>query len=357
MELKMNRLAGRPSSTGALGPRFPDESVTRLMRNRERAFTLVELLVVIAIIGVLVALLLPAVQAAREAARRMQCVNNLKQYGLAMHNYESSYKALPPGGIHWGNPTTKMKTFIVYLWPYMELGNLKQRYKDTVNWFDSPNAEFNNYNGTVAATASLYYCPTDRANAFFTYPGDLFRARGNYVVNSGDSSADAGSPANSAPFKALGHEGKLSALQPTKLSQITDGTSQTMMMSEVLFPENDADGDMRGDFFSVDAGGYLFTTNNTPNSSVPDRCGWNFCVSRPELNLPCTATGDFQTITMAPRSRHPGGVNVVMVDGSVDFMSDDISISLFKAKGTSQGADSDGLAASGGTGSGTGQGR
>lgn len=303
-----------------------------------KGFTLVELLVVIAIIGVLVGLLLPAVQAAREAARRMQCVNNLKQYGLAMNNYESAHGTLPPGGIHWGQ-REKMRTFVVYIWPYMEMTAQKEAYQDNRNWWESPNSEFNTLASPLGATNTLYYCPSDRSNAFFTVPGDLFRARGNYVVNSGNSAAPAGTPDNSAPFKAIGALAPLSAESPTKLSQITDGTSNTLMMSEVLFPESDSDGDMRGDFFSVDAGGYLFTTNNTPNTSVPDRCGWNFCVSRPELNMPCTATANFQTITMAPRSRHAGGVNAAMVDGSVDFLSDDIDLAMFRAMGTSDGGD------------------
>ncbi|MCA9239094.1 MAG: DUF1559 domain-containing protein [Planctomycetales bacterium] len=314
-----------------------------------------ELLVVIAIIGVLIALLLPAVQAAREAARRMQCVNNLKQYGLAMHNYHDSFKSLPPGGIPWGQPKP-VHTFIVELWPFLELSTLSGRYQGERNWYDSPNAEFNQ-SGTVALTESLYYCPSDRVNSLFTYPGDFYRCRGNYVVNVGNSLTEPGSPANSAPFKAVklvNYGGEpIAARKPAKLSQITDGTSKTMMMSEVMFPDSDADGDMRGDFFSTDAGGFLFTTNNTPNSTVPDVCAWNFCVSRPEQNMPCTATDHVLSIDNPPvisaRSKHTGGVNVLMVDGSVSFLTDTVNTALFRALGTSQGEDSEAIKASGKT--------
>lgn len=309
-----------------------------------RGFTLVELLVVIAIIGILVALLLPAVQAAREAARRAQCINTLKQYALAMHNHHDSHKHLPPGGIHWSQPP-KQRTFVVELWPYMEQSALADQYDYEKAWYQPPNAEFGTTSTPVAQRVPLYYCPSDRVNAMFTFPNDFIRCRGNYVVNSGNTAADAGSPENSAPFKAVPGAGrlpgkrKLSANRPTKMSQITDGTSNTLMMSEVIFPENDSDGDMRGDFFSIDAGAYMFTTNNTPNSSVPDQCGWNFCISRPEFNMPCTATGDFENIIVSARSKHPGGVSVAMCDGSVDFLTDNLSTAVFRAMGTSQGGE------------------
>lgn len=321
-----------------------------------KGFTLVELLVVIAIIGILVALLLPAVQSAREAARRMQCVNNLRQFGIGMHNYHDSNKSLPPGGIAWGMPE-KMRTFVVELWPYMEMNTLSDQYDFNKNWWEPPNGIINDARGVVANQQSLYYCPSDRGNAMVSVPNDIFRSRGNYVVNVGNTtpvaSSDSGggrrgeSPGaaivedSSAPFKQVvtWWTGPHAAKKPAKISQITDGTSHTMMMSELLVPLGDSSVDMRGDFFSTDAGGYLFTTINTPNSSVPDVCGWNWCESLPEYNLPCTATGDINRITMAPRSRHPGGVNVLMCDSSVQFMLDDVSVATFKALGSSQGGE------------------
>lgn len=316
-----------------------------------------ELLVVIAIIGILVSLLLPAVQAAREAARRMQCINNLKQYGLAMHTFHDANKRLPAGAIAWGMPE-KMKTFVVDLWPYLEEGALAEQYDSDKQWWEPPNGIINDARGVVANRISLYYCPSDRLNAMVTVPGDIFRARANYVVNVGNTTPVSttssgggdrrGEPSgntvaedNSAPFKQVvtWWSGPHTANKATRMAQITDGTSNTMMMSELLFPLQDASVDMRGDVFSTDAGGYLYTTINTPNSSVPDVCGWNWCESLPEQNLPCTATGDFSRVTMAPRSRHPGGVSVLMCDGSVHFMTDSVSLATFKALGSSQGGE------------------
>ena len=305
------------------------------------AFTLVELLVVIAIIGVLVALLLPAVQAAREAARRMQCVNNLKQYGIAMQNYHDTNRSLPPGAVPWGHPKWHMKTFMVDIWPFIEQSALAEQYQDDKHWWESPNAKINDATGTLAVTLSAYYCPSDRVNALCSVQNDVVRARGNYVVNFGNQAADPATPESSAPFKLLDVyvPQRLGANAPTKFKQITDGTSNTMMMSEILIPLNDSDEDARGDVFSVDGGGCLFTTNNTPNSSVPDVVTFNWCISVPEQNLPCSATGNFHAVKMSPRSRHPGGVNVLMCDSSVQFVTDDVNLSLFRAMGTSQGED------------------
>lgn len=315
-----------------------------LIRNssKKRGFTLVELLVVIAIIGVLVGLLLPAVQAAREAARRMQCVNNLRQYGIAMQTYADSNQALPPGANAWGS-LGHMKTWMVDIWPYVEQSALADRFDPNRHWWQEPNAVWDGSgNGVVETQLSIYYCPSDRVNAMSTIEGDCPYARGNYVVNVGNGTAPMDTGASSAPFKWLDlyFPGTLVAQEPTKLRQITDGQSNTMMLAEVLVAMEDSDADTRGQIFGGDQAGWFFTTNNTPNTSVPDRCGWNWCVSRPEQNLPCTTAGNnISTVTMAPRSRHPGGVNVVMVDSSVQFQGDDIDLALFRAMGTSQGDD------------------
>jgi len=150
-----------------------------------RGFTLVELLVVIAIIGVLVALLLPAIQAAREAARRMQCVSVLRQWGLAMHNYESANGFLPEGNR--GNPTaenpdSRRRVWVVLVWPYVEQGTMAEQFDQTLHFYQDPNTIQNSQEGIYAQTSPLYYCPSDRPGALWM--GDPFwRARGNYVIN------------------------------------------------------------------------------------------------------------------------------------------------------------------------------
>lgn len=310
----------------------------------QRAFTLVELLVVIAIIGILVALLLPAVQSAREAARRAQCLNNLKQYGLGMQNYHDTHNELPAGANAW-RPGGAMKTWVVDLWAYVEQNALADRYDHKKHWFLSPNAVWDDSgNGVVENRVDMYYCPSDRVGAMSRVPSDCPYARGNYVVNVGNGSAPRDTPESSAPFKWMDKyfPGSLVATdeKPEKFRQITDGLSNTMMMAEVVFPLQDDDKDTRGQIFGGDQAGWFVTTNNTPNTSVPDACGWNWCTSRPEANLPCTTAKDaISNVSMAPRSRHPGGVNVLMCDSSVQFVTESIDTATFRALGTTQGGE------------------
>src|SRR5438552_851354 len=145
-----------------------------------RAFTLVELLVVIAIIGVLVALLLPAVQAAREASRRTKCTNNLRQFGLAMQNHHDAFLKLP----YAGSTVPVRRSWVSQLWPYFEQAAISQQYDPTVGFYQPPNIVQNTFNGLLCTRMAIYYCPSDRPNAM--WQGDTYwRTRGNYVVSWG----------------------------------------------------------------------------------------------------------------------------------------------------------------------------
>lgn len=281
------------------------------------AFTLVELLVVITIIGILIALLLPAVQAAREAARRMQCTNNLKQWGLAMANYESQYAVFPAGirqsHVATGNPTKLRYTFVPSLWPFMEQLSLYTQFDFRSGFSTTANLALE------AVQVPTYFCPTDR-QGFWTADEFSPRSRGNYVVNWGycDYYQTAPTDYNIGPF---GPERQRS------VADIKDGLSNTMFMGEVVQPPNDSDYDFRSDIFNDDIGGAQFMAYNTPNSGV-DKLA--FCATTAnDTVMPCTTSTTTYYVTS--RSRHAGGVNIGFGDGSVHFMSDSIAVTPWRA--------------------------
>ena len=289
-----------------------------------RGFTLVELLVVIAIIGILVALLLPAVQAAREAARRTQCVNNLKQWGLAMHNHHDTYKQFPIGARN--NPR---QTFVMHLWQFMEQGNLTDKNDLTKPFHDPPGTIHNTLDGLCGQYIEMYYCPSDTGTDLTV--GTYQRRRGNYVINWGSVTYGSAPPATGAPF---GHEGGDRAKPiKTTMATLSDGTSNTLLMSEYLKAKTPEDADWRGDIHNDD-GVFKFMTLNTPNASTPDVVG--LAVADNDPRMPVTTSGSQHN---AARSRHPGGVNVLLGDGSVRFVSNSIALTTWQALGSSQGGE------------------
>ena len=164
------------------------------------AFTLVELLVVIAIIGILIALLLPAVQAAREAGRRTQCENNLKQWGLGVQTYANAQKHLPIGARD--NPR---QTWVMFLWAY--IGEVPLHAKNDVSqpFYLPPGSIDNSMAGLTGQFVALYYCPDDGSGADQNNPATQHqRRRGNYVINWGNSAYGAPiEPAGQAPFSHI----------------------------------------------------------------------------------------------------------------------------------------------------------
>ena len=321
------------------------------MRHPRSAFTLVELLVVIAIIGVLVALLLPAVQAAREASRRSSCSNNLKQIGLAMLNYEDTFKTLPGGvgryGCCWG-------TWMVRLLPYMEQGALANIYVNS----DGNDATGQRYNGatnvmvTTKRIKSLT-CPSDFPNAPLSNITNH-----NYGVNYGNTSffqvplTSAGITIQflGAPFSAYtassdGGDGPINAGavtgfkdlygRPVRLAEVTDGTSGTIMAAELIQGQTNA---LHG--FSWWGGGTGFVTFLAPNSNQQDVLVGGICATTDKRNPPCTTTGTTSAPRMAAtRSRHPQGVQAVFCDGHISFVQNNISFVTWNAIGTAQGGE------------------
>ncbi|MFO7905621.1 MAG: DUF1559 domain-containing protein [Planctomycetota bacterium] len=305
---------------------------------RKSGFTLVELLVVIAIIGILVALLLPAVQAAREAARRMQCTNNLKQYGLAIHNYADTYgEALPFGSTYpvtWvaGAPTPVMQrhAFIPRLWPFLEQQALADRYDFVQPFYVGENLT------SVASPIDIYYCPSDRPRAMWkTDP--YTRCRGNYVCNFGNDYYWYPDEGTRAPFRRPEWRGApFMFLFNIRLTEIEDGLSNTLAMSEIIMANTDAGNDARGDVFNDDGGRATFMTMTTPNSTEPDHVHLN-CGYPNDHPAPCIAVSHLNY--QAARSKHPGGVNACFCDGSVHFISETVDLEAWISAGSSRGKD------------------
>ncbi len=305
---------------------------------RRQAFTLVELLVVIAIIGILIALLLPAVQAAREAARRSQCTNNLKQIALATHNYHDTFKKFPPGawGCCWG-------TWMICIQQFMEQNAQYDQYHFE-NKFGTPvdNARYSHAANLPVTTSrfAAHTCPSDLPNGPLATPAGYTPAgrmtSHNYAANYGNTGYAQGTVSGvvfgGAPF------GPVSATTLDKIvgfSAVIDGTSNTILVGEVLQGQGQ---DLRGFIWWGDASG--FTAFLPPNSPLPDRIySLSYCQNNPKLNLPCDLADTTNPTMFAMRSRHPGGANASLCDGSTRFVTETIDLNTYRALSTSKGGE------------------
>lgn len=331
---------------------------------RQFGFTLVELLVVIAIIGVLVALLLPAVQAAREAARRTACLNNVKNLSLGSLNHEASKKQLPPG--------RKFDYWDTYTWTQAILPNIEQAAVYSLYW-TYPDAKWaggghNTSNGPIGNDARLrqarhsqiplYYCPSDNtptANEMDTQPYGFWRGTYRGCVGAGDSYGDrVRSPAIDGQVPRYAWKGAFGVvdslgvnprqLSPgVRLKEISDGTSNTLAFSEGLVPTIPGWGGAIGETIYGNMGGALFSAYTTPNSSLDDEI-YGLCPDEhgdSEYLAPCAplssgapgGQGAARSFAAA-RSVHPDGVNVSMVDGSIKFVNDGIDVAVWRAIAT-----------------------
>ncbi|MDY0169034.1 MAG: DUF1559 domain-containing protein [Thermoguttaceae bacterium] len=304
------------------------------MQPSRHGFTLVELLVVITIIGILIALLLPAVQAAREAARRLQCTNNLKQLALACLNYESALGTLPPGTIrtdlgNGGGINTTSPTWIARVLPFME----QQALYDRIDWKLVPCHTGDNA-ALLGVELAAVRCPSDRQIRPLSN-----RAPANYVVSVGNR--DRILP-NQGPFDAAFHVSSF-----TRISDIRDGTSNTMLISECMLDSpwiKRYNGDTSG-YNNCLAGTEPPLTQNETGSGGRGHSwfdgrnsqAWTFTTRLPP-NDRLTSNHECELWThqgiYAARSRHPGGVNVVLADGSVRAVGESIDILTWRALAT-----------------------
>jgi prepilin-type N-terminal cleavage/methylation domain-containing protein/prepilin-type processing-associated H-X9-DG protein len=359
------------------------------MSQRRRGFTLIELLVVIAIIAVLIALLLPAVQAAREAARRIQCTNNMKQLGLAIANYESSNTCFPIGDVFntsvapctspgFGKNCQNTNWFALTL-PYLEQTALSNSFNFAIGT-EGPGFLGLGVNSTIYATrVNSMQCPSDTTQVFaiaslvplgapaFTYNV----SKGNYVINWGNT--DNGQWTTSGNFPTVyraspfGVNNSLTGAQLVRIASVTDGVSNTTFASELLQGAQD---DLRGTIWIDDACAGAFQTRFTPNGTqdilqvlgvwagngfnnldnipgggsagappgVSPATPGTLCDSQPVQQLGCQNSSEGAGFCGA-RSRHPGGINALFGDGSVHFIKNSINPQTWVGLGSISGGE------------------
>ncbi len=338
-------------------------------RYRRHGFTLIELLVVIAIIAVLIALLLPAVQSAREAARRAQCINNLKQIGLALHNYSDTVGSFPPGGINdtgWAGTWWDWLSFIL---PEMEQGPIYNSINFSLPNINQPSANIQNdpQRTVYMSVINSYLCPSDPsvntgtvANLSWLTQGGNWSLIGTqytmavtcYVGNWGDMKTgnttfdlySGESPPGTAPGWGCGgtYRGIFSDCsngRSTSLREITDGTSNTILAGESSPNMNGALAWINGDGVWASTVVPLNWRTDLKDGQVDPTDGTTCNLGQLNNFTQALHCWRNQTVNYAFKSYHPGGVNFAFCDGSVRFVKQSISPRVLNALGSRAGGE------------------
>lgn len=317
------------------------------VRRQPNGFTLVELLVVIAIIGVLIALLLPAVQAAREAARRSSCQNNMKQIGLALHNYHDTNRHLPAGGYRYTRTTpppsssnentafgSTTHSYLIEILPFVEFSALYDIFDREQGWRGRPNKR------VVTTVPAAYQCPssplprsdhTDETiiDASDVVLGQMFA--GHYAGNMGpigagyqlqcENPSSGTSVTNCDSNNDVSGQGVLGAQNELRFADITDGTSSTIMVGELSTAE--------------------YRTAAPAPRAWSRGCADHSCGMAKNvkfgINVQGFISGEFNNMSFA--SQHPTGAQFLLVDGSVKFISENVDMAPYLATASRNGGE------------------
>ncbi len=344
-----------------------------ITKQTRSGFTLVELLVVIAIIGILIGMLLPAVQAVRSTARRMSCANKMKQLALAVHNYESAHMTFPVSQVGPGKSNGPgYYSWLVPLLPFMEQENVYSQFDLSVNNGDASGFKISTSHPNALAASTVvdsFLCPSDEASDDNRLMGDCNPASSNYAGNIGWPERSTGVTGERAPGRYNGviplenpanpvdwHQGKVG------FRDVTDGTSSTSLVSECLIQTGTSFKEIQDNLVVEPRLGSTHITRATGTLSVLDSLlnapthphpiesaysgrSWSsgYTFTAPtfvHVSAPNSVLGHFSNTATAgdflvsPSSRHTGGVNLARVDASVSFISDDIEEEVWWALGS-----------------------
>jgi prepilin-type N-terminal cleavage/methylation domain-containing protein/prepilin-type processing-associated H-X9-DG protein len=300
-------------------------------RTAPSAFTLVELLVVIAIIGILVSMLLPAVQSAREAARRLECSNNLKQLGLALHTYHTSHRSFPAGAsisvpnqCSTGNDCRGNPIFLVLL-PYLEQGNIEAKYDYTQNW-----GTFGWTDPVKNTPIKVYRCPSESRFSQFPERRVYFAVTGGKTLVVRNWRGD------------VYQDGLFAVNQWRTIDETRDGTSNTLAIGESVHVAKFGLGNGYG---VADKGGPVAWWLS-PACVKSDNCapamhsiGRELRSTKHPINANLLPMADDQENDAPFGSLHPGGTPFVFADGHVEFLSESIDTTIYKALSTRAGGE------------------